>query len=170
MKRSALALLAALSLFALAAEAACEALPAGARADSILVEKAARRLTLFAKGQALKSYVVSLGREPLGPKRFEGDGRTPEGHFTIDRRNPKSAYHLALHVSYPLPEHTRFARSQGKSPGGDIMIHGMRNGIGFLGSLHRWLDWTQGCIALTDEEMEELWRAVPLGTPIEIRP
>ena len=113
---------------------------------------------------------MSLGREPVGPKRFEGDGKTPEGQYVIDTRKEDSSFHLALHVSYPSRQDTVYAESQDQSPGGAIMIHGIRNGLGFLGPLHRAYDWTQGCIAVTDAEIEELWRAVPNGTPIEIRP
>jgi murein L,D-transpeptidase YafK len=94
--------------------------------------------------------------------------KTPEGLYTIDYRNPKSDYHLALHVSYPGPEDVRRAASRGVSPGCDIMIHGLPNGFAALGALHRQKDWTAGCIALTDEEIEELWRITPDGVPIEI--
>lgn len=146
------------------------ALPHGAVADRILVEKSARRLTLFSGERVLRSYPIALGREPVGAKRFEGDGRTPEGLYTITARKPDSAYHLALHISYPSPDDVAFAAEQGRSPGGRIMIHGLPNGLGFVGRSHRLRDWTQGCIALTNAEIEELWRVVPDGTPIEIRP
>jgi len=147
-----------------------DSLPEGAIADSLLLEKGARRLTLYGTDTVLKSYTVSLGREPVGAKQFQGDGRTPEGHFVIDWRNSKSDYHLALHLSYPRVQDRKFARSHGRSAGGAIMIHGIRNGLGFLGPLHRLYDWTEGCIALTDAEIEEVWRVVPDGTPIDIRP
>jgi murein L,D-transpeptidase YafK len=145
-------------------------LPADVIADRVVIEKSARRLTIFAEGKRLKSYSVSLGPSPEGHKQFEGDGRTPEGQYVIDRRKADSSFHLALHISYPETRDVQFAQLQGLSPGGDIMIHGIRNGLGVLGPIHRTFDWTQGCIAVTDAEIEELWRAVPDGTPIDLRP
>jgi murein L,D-transpeptidase YafK len=145
-------------------------LPPQTTVDRILLEKSARRLTVFHNGQALKWYWVSLGRQPTGPKKFEGDGKTPEGEYCIDWRKEDSSFHLALHVSYPDPSDVAEAEAAGRSPGGAIMIHGIRNGLGFLGPLHRMYDWTNGCIAVTNAEIEELWRAVPNGTRIEIRP
>jgi murein L,D-transpeptidase YafK len=140
------------------------------RADHVLVEKAARRLTLFRDSLPLKTYRVALGRSPIGPKEREGDCRTPEGIYSIDRRKQDSAFHRALHISYPGPSDVARAAQRGDAPGGDIMIHGLRNGHGWVGPLHRVHDWTSGCIALTDAQIEEIWRAVPDGTPIEIRP
>jgi murein L,D-transpeptidase YafK len=139
-------------------------------ADKILVEKAARRLTLFSKKTALKSYPISLGSSPEGPKIAAGDGKTPEGAYRIDGRNSKSQFYLALHLSYPNKEDRARARRLGVNPGGDIMIHGMKNGLGWLGRLQRLSDWTAGCIAVTNEEMEEIWRLVKEGTLVEIRP
>lgn len=100
---------------------------------------------------------------------MEGDGKTPEGLYVIDYRNQRSQFHLSLHVSYPRPEQVARAKKKGISPGGMIMIHGLRNGAGFLGRFHRLADWTTGCIAVTNEEIEEIWRVVPDGTSIEIR-
>lgn len=145
-------------------------LPPGVQADRILVRKAQREMTLFRDGRPLKTYEVALGRGKPGAKRREGDNRTPEGLYRIDGRNPRSAYHLALHVSYPEPADIAAANARGEPPGGDIMIHGIRNGLGWLGTLHRRVDWTAGCVAVTDAEIEEIWRAVPDGAPIEIRP
>jgi len=145
-------------------------LPPETTVDRVVVEKSARRLTVFRDGVALESYAVALGQEPVGPKQFEGDGKTPEGTYTIDWRKEDSSYHRALHVSYPNPEDVAAAEAAGRSPGGLIMIHGLPNGFGFLGPLHRAFDWTDGCIAVTNAEIEELWRVVPDGTPIEIRP
>lgn len=142
----------------------------GAKSDRIRVEKAARRLTLFRGTTALKSYRIALGREPIGPKREEGDRRTPEGLYKIDRRKPDSDFHLALHISYPNAQDVAQAEARGVSAGSDIMIHGLRNGSGWLGKLHRRRDWTNGCVAVTNREIEEIWRVVPDGTPIEIRP
>ena len=145
-------------------------LPPGTRADRIVIEKAARRLTLYSNGTVLKRFTVALGRSPDGPKMRRGDNRTPEGIYTIDGRNAESHYHRALHVSYPNAADRERARAAGVSPGGDIMIHGIRNGFGWVGRFHDFIDWTQGCIAVTDEEIEEIWRAVPDGTTVEIRP
>lgn len=145
-------------------------LPPNATADWILVEKKQRRLTLFHNNKPLKAYDIALGRQPEGPKRFQGDNKTPEGRYTIDYRNQKSRYHRALHISYPSAQDAAFADSQQRSAGGDIMIHGLPNGMGSLGSLHLLRDWTAGCIAVTNTEIEELWRVIPDGTPIEIRP
>ncbi|HWY40837.1 MAG TPA: L,D-transpeptidase family protein [Chthoniobacterales bacterium] len=145
-------------------------LPQGTTIDRILVEKSARRLSVFAGGKELKDYHIALGRNPLGPKQEEGDMKTPEGLYTIDSRNPQSDYHLALHVSYPSEEDMARATERGVNAGFDIMIHGIQNGGGWIGAFHRMHDWTAGCMAMTDEEIEELWRVTPDGTTIEIRP
>jgi len=113
---------------------------------------------------------VALGQGGLAPKQRAGDGRTPEGRYVIDSRNSASAYHRSLHISYPNPEDRKRAAKLGVSPGGDIMIHGLPNGKGFIGSAHRAYDWTLGCVAVTDAEIEEIWKLVPDGTPVEIRP
>ena len=134
------------------------------RADRIVVSKARREMLLVRGNAVLRSYRIALGREPVGHKEREGDGRTPEGRYVIDRRNPKSRYHLALHISYPNAEDAERARAAGTEPGGDIMIHGLKDGERREG------DWTQGCIAVTDEEMDEIWGLVPDGTAIEIEP
>lgn len=139
-------------------------------ADRVLVEKAARKLTLLRGGQPLKTYRVALGRAPDGPKEFEGDQRTPEGIYTIDFHKPDSDYHMALHISYPEPHDIDRAALDGRSAGSDIMIHGLPNGRGWIGRFHCWEDWTAGCIAVTDVEIEEIYHAVADGTPIEIRP
>ncbi len=116
-----------------------------------------------------QTYRVAIGRGGSGPKRREGDGLTPEGDYVIDARNAASGYHRALHISYPSAADRADAARRGVAPGGDVMIHGLKNGFGWIGRLHRMADWTAGCIALTDEEVDELWRAIPDGTPIEIR-
>jgi len=147
--------------------------PAGNRpskADKIMVEKGARRLTLFLDGRKLKEYRIALGFSPIGPKEHEGDGRTPEGIYTIDFHKPDSAFHRALRVSYPSAEDNARASAAGLSPGGDIMIHGLPNGLGTLGAVHRLRDWTAGCIAVTDPEIDEIYDLVSDGTPIDIRP
>lgn len=138
-------------------------------ADRIVIEKGERRLTLFRGGRILKSYRVSLGRSPVGHKQREGDNRTPEGQYVIDRHNPDSAFHRALHVSYPNAADRARAAEAGVSPGGDIMIHGLPNRLAWVGRLHRVADWTAGCIAVTNPEIEEIYRAVPDGTPVETR-
>jgi murein L,D-transpeptidase YafK len=145
-------------------------LPSGTAIDRIVVEKAARTLSIFREGKWLKTYRVALGRSPIGPKETEGDMKTPEGIYKIDRRNPQSSFHLALHISYPSDSDNTRAAERGVSAGFDIMIHGIQNGRGWMGAFHRWKDWTAGCIALSDEEIEELWRLTPDGTTIEIRP
>lgn len=145
-------------------------LPPGARADRVVVDKGERTLSLLANGRVLKTYPVSLGGAPAGHKRREGDERTPQGRYVLDYRNPRSFAHLSLHVSYPDSADVARARAEGVPPGGMIMVHGIRNGLGWMGRLHRLVDWTDGCIAVTNGEMNEIWRAVPDGTPIEIRP
>jgi murein L,D-transpeptidase YafK len=145
-------------------------LPQDAVADRVLVEKSARRLTLLRNGNALKSYRVALGRAPVGAKEYEGDQRTPEGVYSIDFHKPDSDYHLALHISYPEQRDIERAGAQGLSAGSDIMIHGLPNGRGWIGRFHRRRDWTAGCVAVADFEIEEIYRAVPDGTSIEIRP
>ena len=131
----------------------------------ILVEKGARRLTLYRGTVPLRAYRVALGREPIGPKQREGDHRTPEGAYAIDGRLSNSAFHLALHISYPSERDRLAARRAGIDPGSAIMIHGLRKGLGGVGRLHRLFDWTSGCIAVTNTEIDEIWRAVPDGTP-----
>lgn len=146
------------------------ALPDNTRADMVVVNKAARTLELFRGAELLRSYQVSLGREPVGPKRREGDGRTPEGKYTLDYRKENSSFHRSLHISYPSPDEVKSAKAQGFEPGGLIMIHGIRNGLGLIGRLHTAIDWTDGCVAVTNREIEEIWRVVPDGTPIVIKP
>jgi murein L,D-transpeptidase YafK len=106
----------------------------------------------------------------VGPKLKEGDGRTPEGKYQIDRRNAVSGFYRALHISYPNALDRERASRDNLSPGGDITVHGIKNGFGWIGRLHRLIDWTNGCKAVTDEEMSEIWNVVPDNTPIEIRP
>lgn len=139
-------------------------------ADRILVEKQARRLTLISKGEVLKAYKIALGGNPIGPKERQGDNKTPEGTYIIDSRNKDSRYHRSLHVSYPNERDKKRAKDLGVSPGGDIMIHGIKNGLSWVGDAHTEVDWTQGCIAVTDEEIEEIGRLAPNGTTVEIRP
>ncbi len=139
-------------------------------ADKILIEKNERRLTLFSKGKVLKTYKIALGGNPTGPKEKQGDNKTPEGIYVIDSRNKDSRYHLSLHISYPNEKDKKRAKELGVSPGGDIMIHGTKNGFSWVGDFHTEVDWTKGCIAVTDEEIEELDKLVPNGAIVEIRP
>jgi murein L,D-transpeptidase YafK len=140
------------------------------KADSVLILKKDHVLELLAGGKVIKTYKVALGRGGLAAKQQEGDGRTPEGHYVIDSRNAESHYHRALHVSYPNADDRQRAARLGVSPGGAIMIHGLPNGMGLLGASHRLYDWTLGCVAVTDDEIDEIWSLVPVGTPVEIRP
>ncbi|MBF8963002.1 L,D-transpeptidase family protein [Pontibacter sp. FD36] len=146
-------------------------LPAGTKIDKLLVLKSERKLLAYADGQLIKTYTIALGRSPVGHKEYEGDKKTPQGLYTINDKNPNSAYHKNLGISYPNTDDIKHARTLGKSPGGAIKIHGLQNGTGFISKFHRFFNsWTLGCIAVTDEEMDELYDAVPIGTPIEIRP
>lgn len=144
--------------------------PAAVQADKVLVKKAERKLYLQKDGQNLKEYRIALGFAPVGDKLREGDGKTPEGIYCISGRNPNSRFYLSLRVSYPSAEDRREAAEKGFSPGGDIMIHGLPNKAPFLGSAHLLRDWTAGCIAVTNEEIEEIWSMVADGTTIEILP
>lgn len=137
--------------------------------DQIVVRKGERTMALYAQGALVHKIAgIQLGDAPEGPKRFQGDERTPEGRYTIDYGNPGSGYHLSLHISYPNAEDVAYARAQGRSPGGLIFIHGQPND--WTQSERVPGDWTDGCIAVSDEEIEALWRAVPDGTVIDILP
>jgi len=139
-------------------------------ADRIIVHKSAHTLQLMHAGQVIGTYKIALGGEPVGPKQRQGDHRTPEGTYVIDGRNAHSQFHRSLHVSYPNAIDRERARKLRVSPGGDIFIHGLPNGYGFVGAAHRARDWTDGCIAVTDQEIEEIWNLVDNGTVVEIRP
>ena len=145
-------------------------LHAESKADRIVVHKQARTMALMRAGQVIKTYKIALGGEPVGPKIRQGDHRTPEGAYMIDSRNAHSQFHRSLHISYPNAVDKERARKLGVATGGDIYIHGLPNGYGFIGAAHRARDWTDGCIAVTDQEIEEIWRLVDDGTPVEIRP
>jgi len=141
------------------------------RADLVEVRKAQRPLILSCGCRVLRTYRTALGFAPVGHKRQEGDGRTPEGRYVIDWRNPQSRFHLSLHVSYPAETDIAVARAAGVAPGGDIMIHGQPNGSGRLAAWwHQRRDWTAGCMAVTNAQIREIWSLVPDGTPIVIRP
>jgi tetratricopeptide (TPR) repeat protein len=138
--------------------------------DRILIEKKEKRLKLLSQGEVLKTYRIALGGNPDGPKERQGDNKTPEGTYVIDGKNKNSQYHQALHISYPNERDKKRAREQGVSPGGDIMIHGIKAGFSWVGDLQANKDWTKGCIAVTDEEIEEIYKLVSLNTVVEIRP
>ncbi|HET7842001.1 MAG TPA: L,D-transpeptidase family protein, partial [Terriglobia bacterium] len=126
-------------------------------------------LKLMCRGESVKQYDVALGRGGLDPKEREGDHKTPEGSYTIEKKLAQSRFHLALLISYPNTADRERAAKLGVRPGSAIEIHGLANGLGWLGSLHRVTDWTDGCIAVTNSEIEEIWKLVPVGTPVEIR-
>ncbi len=139
-------------------------------ADSVLIEKSRRMMYLVSNGKKYRKYKISLGDNPVGHKQQEGDERTPEGHYVIDYRNPNSRYHLSLHITYPNKKDKAFAKKMGVSPGGDIFIHGLPNGMGLMPGAFENRDWTDGCIAVNNDEIKEIWALVKNGTPIEIRP
>lgn len=146
------------------------ALPDATVADRVVVRKADRTLELFAGQRSLRVYPISLGSEPVGAKQAEGDGRTPEGSYVIDHHKESSGYCLSLHISYPDARDRARAQMQGVDPGGLVMIHGLPNHMAFVGRLHRLMDWTRGCIAVTNAEVREIARVVPDGTPVELLP
>jgi murein L,D-transpeptidase YafK len=140
------------------------------QADLVEVFKAERRMELKREGRVLRSYRVALGFAPQQHKEREGDGRTPEGNYSIDARNPRSAFHLSLRVSYPDSSDRTHAASLGVPPGGDIYIHGQPNGVRKFWTGHPDKDWTTGCVAVTDGEMREVWSLVPTGARVVIHP
>jgi len=140
------------------------------QADHIIVLKSKRTMTLMNGDKTLKTYLVALGGNPVGAKERHGDHKTPEGNYLIDQKNAHSQFHLSLHISYPNAADKAKARKLRVSPGGDIMIHGLPPTFSKLGALHRRFDWTDGCIAVTDQEIEEIWDLVPVGTKVEIKP
>lgn len=142
--------------------------PLTGQVDRILIEKAARRMQLMQDGKVVRSYRIALGFTPEGDKHRQGDGRTPEGEFRIDRRNDGSAFHLSLGLDYPRPQDRTRAAAGGYSPGGDIFIHGQPNALPEGFKLRG--DWTAGCIAVTNSEMREIWAVTPIGTVVEVRP
>ncbi len=140
------------------------------RADRVLVIKKERTLELLDRGKVIKTYKVALGGDPVGVKTRQGDHKTPEGVYVLDSRNAHSQFYKSIHISYPNAQDRAAARKSGVSPGGDVFVHGLPKGYRFVGAAHRLKDWTDGCIAVTDEEIDEIWAGVPDGTPIEIRP
>jgi murein L,D-transpeptidase YafK len=139
-------------------------------ADRIVIVKSARTMTLESSGQPIKSYKVALGGQPIGAKQQQGDHKTPEGEYFVDSKIAHSQFYMALHLSYPSAEDRARARKRGVSPGGDVEIHGLGKKYGWIGARHRLTDWTDGCIAVTNEEIEDIFRIVPVGTRVEIKP
>lgn len=143
---------------------------ADGKVDLVRVEKSGRRMQLLSGEAVVKEYKIALGARPVGHKRWEGDERTPEGRYVLDWRNPKSMAYKSIHISYPNMQDMAAAKSVGVSPGGAIMIHGAANGYGWWGWVLQLIDWTDGCIAVTNQEMDEIWTLVQDGTPIVINP
>ncbi|HEX8959987.1 MAG TPA: L,D-transpeptidase family protein [Geobacteraceae bacterium] len=168
-KRNAVAILMVMAMFVFWM-CAGDGVASTAGVDKVLVVKSQHRLMLLKDGEILRSYEIALGKEPLGAKMCKGDKKTPEGSYVLDRRNPFSRFHRAIHISYPNRADLDRAQGQGVPPGGDIMIHGLPRGKERVGELHTMIDWTDGCIAVTNEQIDEIWRLVADGTPIEIRP
>lgn len=144
-------------------------IPQGVAVDKIVILKSQRKLLAYAQGLVVRTYTVSLGRNPIGAKVYEGDYKTPEGSYVINEKNPQSSFHKSLGISYPNQQDLANARQLGKPPGGDIKIHGLGNDLGFVGRFQRWKDWTTGCIALTNEEIDDLYMHTQLGTQVEIK-
>jgi murein L,D-transpeptidase YafK len=138
--------------------------------DRVVVCKHERKLVLLSRGKEVRSYRVALGAAPTGAKSRRGDHRTPEGLYVLDSRNPNSQFYKAFHISYPNSTDIVASKKLGVSPGGDIMLHGLPKAYAWVGKAHTLHDWTDGCIAVTDEEMDEIWKLVRVGTPIEIKP
>ncbi len=159
------------STSAIAAQSTSEnkqAVPTSIIIDKVFVDKSARTLQLLSDSKVIKSYHIALGGNPVGHKQQQGDKRTPTGSYTLDYKNEKSKFYRSIHVSYPNAADKARAKSRGVSPGGDIMIHGQKNGFGHLAAVNQQRDWTDGCIAVTDHEMDEIMDVVALGIPIEI--
>jgi murein L,D-transpeptidase YafK len=140
------------------------------KADFVIIEKSARTMKLKRGDKVLKTYKVALSGQPVGAKEREGDHKVPEGQYTVDAKNAHSQFHLALHISYPNAADRERARKLGVKPGGDIEIHGLGKNYAWVGSMHRQMDWTDGCVAVTNSEIEEIWPLVAVGTRVEIRP
>ena len=149
---------------------ALAAIPSGGRADRLIVIKAERRLYLVRGGEVMRSYRIALGRVPRGTKIYQGDGRTPEGVYSLAAFNPGSRFYRSIRVSYPNEQDRVRAMALGQVAGGDIMLHGLAPERRAYGPEHWRFNWTNGCIAVTDQEIDEIWQRVEVGTPIEIRP
>ena len=135
-----------------------------------MISKSAHTMSLMRGELVIRTYKIAIGRNPVGAKARSGDHKTPEGEYVIDAKKTESKFHRALHISYPNQADRERAQEGNVNPGGDIEIHGIENGLGWIGALHRRFDWTDGCIAVTDGEIDEIWKAVAVGTPVQIRP
>jgi murein L,D-transpeptidase YafK len=144
--------------------------PDAVTADRVVVVKSAHSLSLIKGSRVLRTYKIAIGHNSVGAKARSGDHKTPEGSYVIDGKKGNSRFHRALHISYPNQTDRERAQRAGVEPGGDIEIHGIQNGLGWIRRLHRSVDWTDGCIAVTDSEIDEIWNQVGIGTPVEIRP
>ncbi|MGE0653563.1 MAG: murein L,D-transpeptidase family protein [Alphaproteobacteria bacterium] len=144
--------------------------PPARTVDRVLVFKERRRLYLMSRDTIVETMPIALGGNPVGPKHEEGDKRTPEGVYLLDWRNANSRFYKSLHISYPNAQDVERAHAAGVQPGGNVMIHGLPNGMGWYGETHALNDWTDGCIAVTNEQMDMIWRLVDDNTPIEVRP
>jgi murein L,D-transpeptidase YafK len=145
-------------------------LPSNIKITKLIVLKSKRQLFVYSGDSLLKTYTVSLGKSPIGDKQFEGDNKTPEGYYFINAKNPNSTCYKNLGISYPDKTDIEVSKKMGKSNGGDIKIHGLPNHQGFFGKFHRFKDWTNGCIAVTNKEMDELYKSVEIGISIIIKP
>ena len=143
---------------------------AAEKADRVVVKKSVARLYLERDGKTFASFRAAFGARAKGHKQQEGDERTPEGRYVLDSKNASSAYYKAIHISYPNANDTASAKARGVDPGGLIMVHGQKNGFGWLAPLVQRFNWTEGCIAVSDQDMDIIWQAVDVGTPIEILP
>jgi murein L,D-transpeptidase YafK len=139
-------------------------------ADAVIIDKSARELHLLNNGEIFRTFKIALGISPTGDKKKEGDFKTPEGKYLLDMRNPNSDYFLSIHVSYPSAVDRREANQVGAAPGGAIMIHGQPNLPSHSETYYRTQDWTNGCIALSNSDMIDIWLMTGNDTPIEIRP
>jgi murein L,D-transpeptidase YafK len=150
----------------------CQSVIAGnvQKADEVLVIKSEKRLYLLHRDEPFASFPVTFGSNPKGHKQMRGDGRTPEGSYVLDYKNPNSKFYKSIHISYPDQRDRDHARRNGMDPGGDIMIHGQPNGYGWAAPVLQLFSWTDGCVALSDSNMDVIWESVDPGTPIEIRP
>jgi murein L,D-transpeptidase YafK len=157
-------------LFLFACTARLDGQAPATKVDRIVIEKSKREMMLMSGGKAVKTYKVALGSEPVGPKEQRGDHKTPEGVYAVDAKVAQSEFHRALHLSYPSAADRERARKMGVSPGGDVEIHGLGAKWGWVGAAHQEYDWTDGCVAVTNQEIDEIWPLVPVRTPVEIRP
>lgn len=140
------------------------------KADRVVVVKSEGKLYLYKVNQVLASYSVVFGANPKGHKQQQGDERTPEGRYFLDYKKADSAFHKAIRISYPNAKDIESARKRGVDPGGSVMVHGQKNGFAWASFIARYFNWTNGCIALANADMDAVWEAVDAGTPIDIKP